>query len=382
MISPVFHKILHHEGFPKRIMLYVGALFVLTASILVLSLTALISLFDFIDLLRRAASNPVVHLSDILKIAALHIPYYIIYVLPFGILLGGIVCFSRLARSSELVVMRAAGISAWQILGSPVLCGFIMGFLVVTCLSPLSSLCYRHAELLDEIWLRHGTGPMLLDHGSLWLRQADHGLVADGTAILHIGNLHLEGHRLHVYDVTILRLDANNAFLSRIEAREGLLYQQKWQFFSARLLAPAHLPAGIGAFSLPSELTVKRIRTRAAPPDTVSFWSLPSFITSLKKSGFPTLQHRLHLQALLALPVLAGTMALVSAGFSMRPAYRGGVAHIIGAGITAGFALFTISKIAEQLGKSGALPPVLAAWAPALAGLCLAASLLLHMEDG
>ena len=75
-------------------------------------------------------------------------------------------------------------------------------------------------------------------------------------------------------------------------------------------------------------------------------------------------------------------MALVSAGFSMRPTRRGGVAQMIGSGVAAGFALFMISKVAEEFGQSGALPVMLAAWAPAAAGLMLAVALLLHMEDG
>jgi lipopolysaccharide export system permease protein len=50
--------------------------------------------------------------------------------------------------------------------------------------------------------------------------------------------------------------------------------------------------------------------------------------------------------------------------------------------VAAGFALFTVSKIAEEFGQSGVLPPVLAAWAPAAAGLLLAIALLLHVEDG
>ena len=90
----------------------------------------------------------------------------------------------------------------------------------------------------------------------------------------------------------------------------------------------------------------------------------------------------MHFQSLLALPLLCATMALVAAGFSMRPARRGGVARMIGSGVTAGFALFMISKIAEEFGQSGALPVILAAWAPAASGLMLAVALLLHMEDG
>ena len=85
---------------------------------------------------------------------------------------------------------------------------------------------------------------------------------------------------------------------------------------------------------------------------------------------------------LLSLLLLSATMALVAAGFSMRPARRGGVARMIGSGVAAGFLLFVVSKVAEEFGQSGALPVSLAAWAPAVAGMLLAVALLLHTEDG
>jgi lipopolysaccharide export system permease protein len=66
----------------------------------------------------------------------------------------------------------------------------------------------------------------------------------------------------------------------------------------------------------------------------------------------------------------------------MRPSRRGGVAKMIGAGVSAGFALFVLDKITNEFGESGALPVTLAAWAPTLAGLLLALALLLHLEDG
>ena len=119
-----------------------------------------------------------------------------------------------------------------------------------------------------------------------------------------------------------------------------------------------------------------------ASPDTLSFWALPGFIELLDRSGFSSVRHRLHFQALLALPLLAATMTLVSAGFSMRLARRGGGARMTGSGVASGFALFVVSKIAEEIGQSGALPVALAAWAPAASGLMLAVALLLHTEDG
>ncbi len=134
--------------------------------------------------------------------------------------------------------------------------------------------------------------------------------------------------------------------------------------------------------SFPTDLTVHRVQESFASPDALSFWSLPGFIKLLKRSGFSPIQHELAFQALLALPLLCATMALVAAGFSMRPSRRGGATRMLVGGVACGFALFMVSEVSDQFGTSGAVPVVLAAWAPAVAGMLLALALLLHLEDG
>lgn len=369
-------------GFSTTLAIYIARLFTFSTVATILALTGLVSLFDFIDLLRRVAAHPASPSALALEIAALHIPFYLIYVLPFGILLGGIICFFRLTRSSELIVARAAGISAWQFLASPLACALIMGILTTTGISSLSSSFYRKAEQLDQTYLRTGGSSLTLKSGSLWLRQADDTLTDHGVAILHGQDVELSHKKLVLHGVTLFRLDTHDALMVRVEAPEATLLDNEWRFHNAIALRPDHLPTPIGTLSLPSDLTISRIQESFASPDTLSVFALPSFIHLMERSGFPSIRHRLHLQSLLALPILAGTMALVSAGFSMRPTRRGGVARMLGSGVAAGFALFTISKVAEKFGESGALPPVLAAWAPTGAGLCLALALLLYMEDG
>ena len=116
-------------------------------------------------------------------------------------------------------------------------------------------------------------------------------------------------------------------------------------------------------------MTPARVQESFAAPDTFSVWALPGFIGLLERSGFSAIRHRLQFQSLLALPLLAGTMALLAAGFSMRPSRRGGVAQMIGSGVGAGFLLFVVTKVSEEFGQSGVLPSLLAAWAPVAAGL-------------
>jgi lipopolysaccharide export system permease protein len=180
----------------------------------------------------------------------------------------------------------------------------------------------------------------------------------------------------------VFRLDDNDHLLARVEAASALLAERHWDFGDARVIRPDQMPEAPREMRLPTDLTVTRVQDSFASPDTLSVWVLPDFISLLDRSGFSSVRHRLHFQSLLALPLLCATMALVAAGFSMRPTRRGGVAKMIGGGVSVGFALFVISKVAEEFGQSGALPVGLAAWAPAASGLMLAVALLLHTEDG
>jgi len=349
---------------------------------MLLALSAVISLFDFIELLRRSSTKPDATFGLCVGIAALRLPYVGMQIVPFAVLLGGMLCFWRLTRSSELIVARAAGISAWEFLTAPCICAVLFGALTTAAISPLSAVMLTRAEALEDAYLRTGGGPLALDGGQLWLRQSDHTLTSKGVAIIHALGVQLHGKTLIAHDVSIFHLDDKDRLLARVEANQATLGHDAWTLTGATLMRPDHAPEPPSTLTLPTDLTVARVQESFASPDTLSVWALPGFIALLDRSGFSSIRHRLHFQSLLALPLLCGTMCLVSAGFSMRPARRGGVARMIGGGVAAGFALFVISKMAEEFGQSGALPAVLAAWAPTASGLLLAVALLLHMEDG
>lgn len=362
--------------------LYIARQFLLAVTGMLLALTGLVSLFDFLELLRQAASRPDATLGLVTVIEGLRLPFIALQILPFAMLLGGILCFWRLTRSSELIVARAAGISAWEFLAAPTCCAAMYGVLAITLGSPLSSVMFARAEVLDNTYLQTGMGPLALVGGQLWLRQSDRVLSPNGVAIIHADGVELKGKRLTARNVSVFRLDPTDRLLSRIEASKAVLRPGDWVLQNAQTLRPEQLPQPAAQITLPTDLTVARVQESFASPQTLSLWQLPSFIRLLNHSGFSSIRHRLHFQSLLALPLLCATMALVAAGFSMRPARRGGVSQMIAGGVIAGFALFMISKIAEEFGQSGVLPVVLAAWAPAASGLMLAVALLLHMEDG
>lgn len=350
------------------------------------ALTGLVALFDFIELLRRAATRQDVGFALVGSIAALRLPFVALQILPFALLLGGIIAFWRLTRSSELIVARAAGISAWGFLAGPLLVAMGLGALGTAAVSPVSSIMLARAERLDGLYLRNTGGITAIAGGRLWLRQSDRGLDPRGVAILSGRPVATrEAQRLpelRLAEVSLWRLSAEDRPLGRIEAPSARLAPGRWILEGAVVFGADRVASPPRTLEFPTELTPERIEDSFASPDTLGFWSLPDFIALLEEAGFSAVRHRLHYQSLLALPLLAAAMALLAAGFSMRPSRRGGVAQMIGGGVAAGFALFVLDRITGEFGEAGTLPVVLAAWAPSAAGLLLALALLLHLEDG
>jgi lipopolysaccharide export system permease protein len=375
--------------FTPTLSLYVARGFLGATLAMLAGLTGLVALFDFIELLRRAASRANVGFDIPATIAALRLPFVALQILPFAILLGGIVAFWRLTRSSELIVARAAGVSAWGFLTGPALVALALGVVATTGISPLSSMLLARAERMDDTFLRTGGGFSSLAGGQLWLRQSDHGLDPQGVAILTgrpvlapRSEARATPARFELQGVSIWRLSSNDRPLARIEAPRAWLERGHWVLDEAVTFGADRRASPPARIELPTELTASRIEESFASPETLGFWSLPGFISVLEQAGFSAVRHRIQFQSLLALPVLALAMALLAAGFSMRHNRRGGVAQMIAGGIAAGFALFVVDRVAGEFGEAGSLPVVLAAWAPTVAGLLLALALLLHLEDG
>jgi lipopolysaccharide export system permease protein len=372
--------------FTRTLTLYVSRRFAAMTLAMLLALASLVALFDLIELLRRAATRQDATFALVSQIAALRLPFVAMQILPFAILLGGITAFWRLTRSSELVVARAAGISAWGFLMGPVVVAVLLGIFATTMVSPVSSAMLARAERLDAQFLRNTSGITALAGGRLWLRQSDAGIEPQGVAILSgrpvpIANLR-PGEAFRMDEVTIWRLSAEDRPLVRVEAPNAVLEAGRWVVNDAVSFGAERLPSPAQRIELPTELTPARIQDSFASPDTLSFWALPDFIQVLENAGFSAVRHQLQFQTLLALPLLAAAMALLSAGFSMRSSRRGGVGQMIGGGVAAGFALFVIDKVTGEFGEAGTLPVIFAAWAPAGAGFLLATALLLHLEDG
>jgi lipopolysaccharide export system permease protein len=354
---------------------YLARQYLLWLFVFMLGLSSIIFLFEVAELLRRAAGDQGTSLGLILKMGIYKMPDTIEKIMPFVVLFAGMFSFWRLTRSQELIVARAAGVSAWQFLAPALVVTLVFGFLNLTVLNPIGAIFNTRYKTLDAQYLQH-TAMLELTGAGLWLRQRD----GDHRYLLHAD--HVQTEPLTLTPLITFIYDANDHYVGRIDAPKAVLKSGYWDIENAWLNWDQKLAEHVDQYNLATTLTFDKIQESMAPPNTISFWELPAFIRALKSIGLPPGRHQLEFQKLLAQPFLLCGMILLAAAFSLRMSRRGGVMKSIIAGIILGTSVFVLSNVAAALGSNQRLPVILAAWATPIAVLALANAALLYLEDG
>ncbi|MGB0921570.1 MAG: LPS export ABC transporter permease LptG [Alphaproteobacteria bacterium] len=338
----------------------------------------LILLVDTVDLMRLAEGKEVSSFGLVAEMALLRLPRYTERILPFVFLFAGMWTFLRLTRSSELVVARAAGVSAWQFLAPAIAIAFVFGLVATLAFNPVAAALSERFERLEARHFEGQSGRTLaFAREGLWLRQrTDKG----GSAVIR-GD-HVTDKGIALAGVTVLLFDKNERFQTRIDAKRAILKDGAWLLSDAFSTDKFGHGQKVSMVAVPTDLTVERIEESFATPETLSVYDLPAFIASMEEAGFAATRHKLYWHSLLAQPLLLVAMVLIAATVSLRLTRRGGLGLLVLAGVIAGFGFYLVTDIAEAMGAAGRLPPSLAAWGPVAATLLLGLSLLFHLEDG
>lgn len=355
------------------------------------SFGAVLALVLIVDLVELIASNSGgrADFLDLLWMAVLRAPSITITAAPFTVLLAAMVCFAWFARSSELVVTRAAGVSVWRLIAPALLVALAMGVVSFAVYNPVAAAFAQRFDSLEEAMFGRSSSRLSVAGGGVWLRQGGDA----GQTVIRAKRSNETADQL--WRVTIFRFGPDNRFERRIDARRAVLRPGVWELHGASLwdiasVAPEDSDAAAREtepqryefFELPTNLTREQILESFAPPQTISFWDLPGFIRTLEESGFSSNRHRLHWHSLIAAPAVFFAMVLTGAAFSMRHVRFGGLGGMALGCVLTGFAYFFLSDVASALGASGAVPVLLAAWGPPAAAMLFSLGLLLHLEDG
>ena len=335
---------------------------------------------DLVEQLRRFSGTEA-SFADILGLTLLNVPQGIYRILPLIMIIATITLFLALARSSEMVVTRAAGRSAIQSLLSPVLMAFLIGVFGVAMMNPIVASTSREFEARSNE-LRGEDRVLALGSTGLWLRQGD----SDSQTVIHADGANLDGTELN--NATFLTFSADGTPQERIAATQARLIDGAWFLTNTKIwplqgaVTPEAAAQEQATFVLPSTLTPDQIRDSFGTPSSIPIYDLPAFISRLQTAGFSAQRHLVWFQTEIAMPVFLVSMVMIGASFTIRHQRGGRTGLMVLLAILLSFGIYFVRNFAAILGENGQLPAALAAWAPPIAAIGLALGFLLHKEDG
>lgn len=346
-----------------------------------------LTLIDLIEQIRRfSGSGAGIGMTEALVLAALNVPENLYRILPLLMILAAISLFLGLAKSSELVVVRAAGRSGLRFLLSPVITALAIGVFAVAVFNPLVAATSKAYEQRTAARAQSsgtsGTAILSVSAEGLWMRQGD----ASGQTVIRAAHISPEGTELG--NVSFHLFTPEGALTGRIEAQSARLEPGRWQLDGAKRwdltgrTPEADAEQSAAPVTLPTDLTPARLVEGLGTPSAVAFWDLSRRAAALERAGFSARGYKLWYQMELALPLLLAAMVLVAAGFTMRHARFGKTGQMVLFALMGGFFIFFLRNFAQVLGENGQIPVLVAAWSPPVAAALLAVSLLLHLEDG
>ena len=356
----------------RQLALYAARLF-LTRSLAVL--VALVLVLMALDLLGESGKIlrvPGNGEAELWYYASLRIPILVSRFLPFSVLLGALIALAGLNQHSEVVSMKAAGLSAHQILAPMI----VASLGVAIALFAFNELVVVKSARTLNAWDSADYEPIPPDSGILsdvWVR--------DGDDLVRAGLVGGQGPSTRLRRVSIYEREGG-AITRVIEAERAEQVPGAWRLENVRTYdAQMSLVMRHEEMTALGGVEPSRFTLASVDPAERDFVALGEAIEDLQAAGRPTEEARTGLWHKISGPLSTVLMPLLAGTAAFGLARSGKVLLRATIGMALGFAYFVADNFSLALGNYGAYPPILAAWAPFLLFLLIGEFVLIRQEE-
>ena len=304
----------------------------------------------------------------------LNIPFIIFQITPLAVLLAVLVVLGLMNKHSELIALRAGGISRFTLLKPILGVGLVLSsalFLFADVMVPMTM------EKANKIWLEEVRKKELVTtrRNNVWLRGKQH---------LTKIKLFRPGKKT-IHGVTIYRFDDQFRLVSRLDAKEGLYKDDHWQLYD---IMHQKRPHGGNEFTTTFlkkmdadiDIDLEDFQQVVKQPLEMRFGELLTYIHDLESEGFDASVNRVDLHAKISFPLVCLILTMVGAGLILRPGDKEGLPIKIALGLCIAFFYWILHSFFVSLGYGGVLFPILAAWMTNIIFVGVSAVLLLTGE--
>ena len=361
------------QFFPsRRISLYMARLFVVRSFAVLFALVIVLMTLDLLGNSGDILAHPGNGDAELWRYVALRVPQLVARFLPFSVLLGTLITLVALNQHSEIITMKAAGISAHQIIAPLILAGFAIA--AVNFL--FNERFVTRANAVLSAWEAAEYGP--LPEASDVQNDVR---VQHGEDLIFVAQVRGSGDDVNLSGITLY--DREGGTMRRIlDARSGARSAAGWTRRGVRLsdvdTGRTERPATV---TLDDSLRPDQFTLAGVDADEQSFWQLRGSIAALAAAARPTGSLEAALWHKLSGPLSTVLMPLLAATAAFGLARSGQLFVRAIIGMSLGFAYFVADNFALAMGDFGAYPPFLAAWGPFLLFLLIGEAVLIRTEE-
>jgi len=365
---------MHFDFFPSRTLTwYIGKLFIVRVLGVLLMLVLVLQMLDLLGESGKILAVPGNSEAQLWTYVSLRVPQLVARFLPYSALLATIITLATLNQNSEVVAMKAAGLSAHQIL-APLL---ITAMGVSAASFAFNELVVARSSAALKAWQAADYGPVTPDTAG-----RSNVYMGDGRDILTAANVAGDGNAMQMSGVTFYRRDQTGTIREKIVSPQATFAAPGW-----RLEKPVAFDVAsatqkpIAPLVVAREVTPVQVSISKVDADGQNIVELSRSIQALKANGRRTSELEGKWWHKLSGPLSAALMPLLGAIAAFGLARSGQLLIRAVIGMALGFAYFVVDNAALAMGNFGGYPPLIAAWAPFMLFLLIGETLLIKTEE-
>ena len=358
----------------RRLAFYMVRLFLSRSVAVLIALVLILMTLDLLGESGKILAIPGNGDAELWHYVALRIPLLVSRFLPFSVLLGTLIAFVGLNQHSEVVAMKAAGLSAHQILAPLV----VASIGIAVALFAFNETVVVKSGRVVTAWSDNDYRPVPPESGILsnvWVLSGED-LIRAGLVVGHSPNLRVQ--RMSIFD-------RGGGILQRVITAERAVPRPRsndWLLQDVRIYdANMNVVRRQDELAALAGVTPGQLRLAKVDPNELDYWTLKERIAELEAAGRPADEARAGLAHKISGPLSTLLMPLLAAVAAFGLARSGQVLMRAVLGMALGFAYFVADNFSLAMGNAGAYPPLIAAWAPFLLFLLIGETVLVRTEE-
>ena len=341
---------------------YIGQAVLVSIISVMVVLAALFILISFVNEFEKIGRADYTVWQAVMYVL-LHIPKNIYEIFPMAALLGTMLGLGALSKKSELVIIRAAGVSRLRISLAVIKSAAMLIVLVVIIGETIAPPALEYA---NQARLRALASQISLntDYG-LWAR--------DGNTFIHVRNVEHDGR---LVDINLYTLNDAGSLDKQLHADTARYVGEVWVMQNVTESHISH--AGIMQTVTPqldwqTLMDPELVGIVSLDPMNLAIWKLLDYIQYLRSNDLESKQYELAMWNKLISPFTILAMVLLAVPFVFRSQRQTSIGLQIVVGFLVGIVFYIVSRLAGQIGLVYDLMPAISASLPTLLVFALAA---------